>query len=769
MELPDGRTRCDVSSNDLPANYDVRPIFLVLRPVCIPMQRENRSSHYNGNDWKMMRRITLIFVLLLSLDKGSRGTQAFLSISKSPPPRFYLPSPLNAAPDSTSILPPAISIEGLSCTHDGGGTYQLREVDYVLPRGAKVSLIGRNGSGKSSFLKILAEQTREITNFGDSNYKYTGKVEASRNLRVVHVEQEPPMPSDITVGDALLGISGQSAADGTSKNVFEIVRRYRQAIVTAEEDPAEFTAATAAMESRNGWEVLTRAEQVATKLRVFHLQDQPLSQLSGGERKRVALAAALVEDPDVLLLDEPTNFLSLAGVQWLADLLTSDPKLTLLMVTHDRAFLEEVSNRILELDRGKLYEHEGSYQSFLQAKEERLSAEDAAVQAARAKYRVELDWMRRQPQARQTKSKSRIDAFYKLQQATKPRALDPNLMLDSGNENRLGSKIISMRNVCLRYGDRVILDDFSYDFCAGDRICLAGANGIGKTTFTKIITGEQPADSGMIEIGETVVLGIYDQLGLKFDPVAEQQTLLEFVVDQVQATNDDAGVPEARKLLDRFEFPKNRWNERITVLSGGERRRLQILSVLSKKPNVLLLDEPSVDCDFDTLSALESYLSEFKGVLIVVSHDRAFADKVTDHLFVFEGNGVIKDFQGTLSEYASCLVDLENDKTQAKIDVDSSSEDEKKTNYKDDKAERNRVRNFVRQAKKDMSNLEKALEKLKVMAKELEKKMDDSAGEGWTVLADLTDRLNRINDEIEEKEIRWLELAEELEGVEIEV
>jgi ATP-binding cassette subfamily F protein uup len=717
-----------------------------------------------------IQRTNYFFLLLLTLNQERRAAHAFLSISNSPSALSYRQVPLFAGSESSSLLPPAISIEGLSCTHDGGGTYQLKDVDYVLARGAKVSLIGRNGSGKSSFLKILAEQTREITNFGDSNYQYTGKVEAARNLRVAHVEQEPPMPSDITVGDALLGISGKTT-DGSSNNIFEIVRRYRQAIAKAEEDPDAFTAATAAMEARNGWEVLTRAEQVATKLRVFHLQDQPLSLLSGGERKRVALAAALVEDPDVLLLDEPTNFLSLAGVQWLADLLTNDPKLTLLMVTHDRAFLEEVSNRILELDRGKLYEHEGSYQSFLQAKDERLTVEDAAVQAAKSKFRIELDWMRRQPQARQAKSKARIEAFYKLEKATKPRELDPNLMLDSGVQNRLGSKIISMRNVSLQFGNRVILDDFSYDFCAGDRICLAGANGIGKTTFTKIITGEQPADSGFIEIGETVVLGVYDQLGLKFDPVAEQQTLLEFVVEQVQATADDAGFPEARKLLNRFEFPTNRWIERISVLSGGERRRLQILSVLSKKPNVLLLDEPSVDCDFDTLGALESYLSEFKGVLIVVSHDRAFADKVTDHLFIFEGNGVIKDFQGSLSEYASCLVDLENDKIQAKIDGvgTRSSDDEKQANYKDDKAERNRVRNFVRQAKKDINNLERSLESLKANAEELQKKIDGSSEEGWSVLADLADQLKNTNDEIEEKEMRWLELAEELEGVEVQI
>ncbi len=674
--------------------------------------------------------------------------------------------PLSAVTDSTStLLPPAISVENLSCTHNGGETWQLQDVNYVLPRGAKIALIGRNGSGKSSLLKILAETCRDDTYFPDTNYKYTGQVQKSRGVKVAHVEQEPPMPLDVTVGDAILGIQSASSTVGSSQNVYEVVRRYRLAVPLAETNPEEFTAATAAMEARNGWAVLTKADEVATKLRIFHLLDQPLSLLSGGERKRVALCAALVEEPDVLLLDEPTNFLSLAGVQWLSDLLTNDPKLTLLMVTHDRAFLEDVCDRILELDQGKLYEHQGSYESYLLAKEERLANEDAAVASAKSKYRVELEWMRRQPQARQSKSKARIDAFYKLEKATKPRPLDPNLTLGISGQQRLGTKIISMRNVSLRFGDRIMLDDFSYDLCAGDRICLAGANGIGKTTFTKLITGEQPPDTGEIEIGDTVVLGVYDQLGLKFDEAAEQQTVLEFVVEQVQLQEGEGTADEARNLLRQFEFPRSRWNERISVLSGGERRRLQFLSVLSQKPNVLLLDEPSVDCDLDTLSAIEAFLKDFKGVLIVVSHDRAFADKVTDHLFVFEGNGIVKDFQGSLSEYASCLVDLENDKIQFKVD----SIDEKKTVYKEDKAKRNEIRNFVRQARKDMSNLERALEKLKVKAEELQKKIDSSGEEGWSILADLTDQLNKVDEEIEEKEMRWLELAEEVEDVEIDV
>lgn len=465
------------------------------------------------------------------------------------PPRFRralapLPSPTalasTAAGDSTQAglssggpsappSPPVLSVEGLSCTHDGGGTWQLRDVSYNLQRGARVALIGRNGTGKSTLLKILheayldsfpsptsaASSSTAFSQRREVGYRYTGTVRCPKNVRVSMVDQEPPMPSDVTVGDAILGITTAEAAPMSTlpvpppqsvrnRNLLDVVRAYRIASQRAEADPDRFAAASADMDAAaGGWDVLTRAEEIATKLRVRHLQDQPLSSLSGGERKRVALCAALVEEPDVLLLDEPTNFLSLAGVDWLAELLTgggggsNNRRLTILMVTHDRAFLEEVCDRILELDRGALYEHYGSYSSYLEAKEARLVLEDAAVQAARSKYRVELDWMRRQPQARQSKSKARIDAFYKLETSTKPRPRDPSLNLvetSAGDERRIGGKIVSMRNVCLTFGDgggwaggggsgsgagnpRVMLDDFSYDFCRGDRICLAGANG----------------------------------------------------------------------------------------------------------------------------------------------------------------------------------------------------------------------------------------------------------------------------------------------------
>lgn len=296
-----------------------------------------------------------------------------------------------------------------------------------------------------------------------------------RNLRIAYVEQEPSAPDGLSVMDAILGIKDCDQVHGNSNTVYSAARRYRMAASRAEEDPDEFAKASANMEQWTGaWDVLTRADEIATKLRISHLKEQPLSNLSGGEQKRVALASALVQEPHILLLDEPTNALSLAGVHWVADLLNQNPNLTLLMVTHDRAFLDEVCNGILEIDNGKVYSYEGSYSTFLEEKDARLQREAAAQQAAKNRYKIELEWMRRQPQARETKQKARIDAFYKLEKATKPRPVDPSLTM-SAETRRLGGKILSMRNVNLSFEDRVMLKDFSYDFIAGDRICLAGA------------------------------------------------------------------------------------------------------------------------------------------------------------------------------------------------------------------------------------------------------------------------------------------------------
>lgn len=522
---------------------------------------------------------------------------------------FYVHNPtINPKPSSTEIfssvqtsqlLPPAITIDSVTCSHDGGSTYQLQDVNFVLKRGGRFGLVGRNGCGKSTLLKIIAESTTEVDSGRggkrlnqDEGVVYSGNVEKNRGIKVAYVEQEPPTPSDVTVADALLGIVATGDAQSTgSKNVYEAVRNYRLAAMNAEQDPDMFAKCMTDMDALDGWSVLTKADEVATRLRVKHLELSPLSTLSGGERKRVALASALVQEPDVLLLDEPTNHLDLSAIRWISELLKEKNKITLLTVTHDRAFLEDVCDTILELDRGSLYSYQGNYAHFLEKKTERLANEDAAIQAAKSKYRVELDWMRRQPQARETKQKARIDAFYKLEKSTKPRVVDSNLELggDDGTQRRLGNNILKLKNASLKFGDRIILDDFSYNFNNGDKIAVVGANGVGKSTFIKILTEQQSLDTGSLELGETVVFGIYDQKGIEIEG---EKTVLEFMKERVEARDGSsmAEAPqEAMKLLKQFQFSRQRWNERVSMLSGGERRRLQLMSVLTKRPNFLVV------------------------------------------------------------------------------------------------------------------------------------------------------------------------------------
>ncbi|KAL7504837.1 hypothetical protein ACHAXN_002377 [Cyclotella atomus] len=694
-----------------------------------------------------------------------------------PPPRrltsILLSSTINK--EETVILatgPPAITVRSLTCSFDGGSTYQLNSASYVLPRGARVGLVGRNGCGKSTFLRILSESCVGISENSKNareTIKYQGEVECPRDVKVSFVEQEPPSPSDVTVSDALLGVTStqSSSSGGTTTtsgimSVYETVRQYRLASLNAANDPEGFANIAAKMDSTNGWDVLTKADEIATKLRVKRLEDQMLSSLSGGERKRVALAAALVQEPDVLILDEPTNHLDLAAIRWLSDLIKEKRKMTLLTVTHDRAFLEETCNSILELDRGTFYTHEGTYSTFLQNKAERLANEDQAFREAKKKYKNELEWMSRQPQARETKQKARMDAFYKLEKSTKPRVKDPTLELNDG-QRRLGGNILKLRNVSLSFGQNKMLHDFSYDFNKGDRIGIVGRNGVGKSTFVKILTGAQQPDSATIEAGDTVTFGVYDQMGIPF--LDEEQTVLDFVKQRVESGSGGsmAEAPqEAMMLLKEFQFERNRWNERVSMLSGGERRRLQLLSVLTKRPNFLILDEPTNDIDLDTLRALESYLEEYKGVLVIVSHDRSFTDQVTNHLFVFEGNGVVKDYLGTLTDYAECLIEQENESETPAAVVDS---DAKKASYKEDKAQRLEERNRLKKLKRDLSKIETMIEKLKAEASEYQTKIDNSSDEGWTVLAELTEKMDKVNEQVEEKEMEWLEIAEELEGL----
>jgi len=400
----------------------------------------------------------------------------------------------------------------------------------------------------------------------DDGLKYTGKIEQSRDCRISYVEQEPPILSDVTVEDSLLGLTSSTLDSGRSK-MLNIVQRYRLAVKNADKNPDLYAKASIDMDSIGAWGILTRADDIATRLRVKHLENLTLDKLSGGERKRVALAAALVQDPDVLLLDEPTNHLDLGAIRWLSDYVKEQKKLTMLVVTHDRMFLEEVCENIVELDRGSIYVYPGSYEVYLDAKAARLALEDASVQNAKTKYRRELDWMRRQPKAREAKQKARIQAFYKLETSTKPRSREATLDLSNDGQQRLGNNILRMKNVSLKFGDRVILDDFSYDFNKGDRIGLVGKNGVGKSSFVRVLTGEQSIEQGTIEVGETVVFGSYNQMGIQWDD--DEMRVFDFVKQKVESRNGSTlaeSPQEAMKLLNQFQFERPRWNERYVLM-----------------------------------------------------------------------------------------------------------------------------------------------------------------------------------------------------------
>ena len=449
-------------------------------------------------------------------------------------------------------------------------------------------------------MKIIAESCGVLLS-GEDDLRYSGTIEKqSSSCRVAYVEQDPPMPSDITVYDSLLGITSLTATTNTDmststtneQDVYSVVREYRLAMLLHETNDdidhnTQIAKASDKMEEYNGWAVLTRLEEVASKLRLSDLKDKTLHTLSGGERKRVALAAALLQQPDLLLLDEPTNHLDLAGIQFLTNVIqeTNNQKMTVLTITHDRAFLQQVcTHGIVELDQGKLFEYTGSYETYLEQKQQRLIQQEANYQANKNKLRQELEWMRRQPQARETKQKFRIQAYEKLKAATAPKQqVDSPLALDKG-DRRLGKSVLKCENVSLTFDQsKIMLQNFSYNFNRGDRIGIVGPNGVGKSTFLKVLLGLQPINTGTITVGETVVFGMYNQLGLTIDD--DNMKVLQFVQENVEARDGSslAEAPqEARNLLTQFQFPRSRWNERIVKLSGGEQRRLQLLSVLTK-------------------------------------------------------------------------------------------------------------------------------------------------------------------------------------------
>jgi ATP-binding cassette subfamily F protein uup len=624
-----------------------------------------------------------------------------------------------------------LSVEQLSKTY--GEKVLFRELNFGIQKGEKVALVARNGTGKSTLLRILAGK-----DIADS-----GTVSSRKDCRIIYLEQEPPFDPEKTVSQILFS---------SDLPVMTLIREYEELLELQSANPADtdsrrLEAVMARMDAAQAWDYEARVRQVLSRLDIHDLS-RPLRELSGGQRKRIALAAVLLEQADLLILDEPTNHLDVEMVEWLEEFL-SRSSLSLLLVTHDRYFLDRVCSKIYELDRGKLYGYEGDYSWFLEKKAEREEQESRSVDKARNLYRTELEWARRMPKARGTKSKSRMDAFHELKTKVSYRKQDDPLELDI-KMNRIGGKIIELKKVYKSFGEKKILKGFDYTFRTGERIGIVGRNGCGKSTFLNMLTGRDEPDSGKINVGETVVFGYYSQQGLE---VKTDKRVIEVIKDHAEVIRlSDGSKVSASQFLQLFQFPPEMQQAYVSKLSGGEKRRLHLLTVLLRNPNFLILDEPTNDLDLLTLATLEEFLLHFAGVLVLVSHDRYFMDKLVDHLFVFEGEGAIRDFNGTYSEYRD---DLEERNTQRK-----KEEADRKPEVAQERSKAVTVKKRMSfKEKHEFEQLEKEIAELESEKERLTGLLNQGAPD-HTRLLEWSTRLETVLSQIDEKSLRWLELSE---------
>ena len=613
-----------------------------------------------------------------------------------------------------------LQIEGL--TKSFGDRVLLDNITFGLYEGDKVGLIAKNGTGKTTLLRIIA---------GLESYD-EGKVVFRNDLRVAYLPQLPELDPSLSVIEACLSLSDESTS---------AIRSYEKAIELG--DAEEISSAIHKMDAVGAWDYEERIKQILSQLKITQL-NQPVNELSGGQIKRVALAKVIINEPELLILDEPTNHLDVEMIEWLEDYLKRS-RISLLMVTHDRYFLDKVCTKIVEIDMRQIYTYEGNYDYYLSKREERISAQDAELAKVKNLLRTELDWMRRQPQARGSKAKYRIDAFYELDKKSKFRRDDSTVELNV-KSSYIGSKIFEANDVCKKFDDLVILKDFNYIFARYEKLGIVGNNGVGKSTFIKLLLGLEKPDSGYFDIGETVKFGYYSQDGIQFN---EEEKVIDAVKKIAEViVFDEKTKYTASQFLQLFLFTPETQQKYIYKLSGGEKRRLYLATVLMKRPNFLILDEPTNDLDIVTLGILEDYLQKFKGCVIVVSHDRFFMDRTVDHLFVFEGNGVIKDFPGNYSDYR-----------------------EWKNLQKEEKAVKKEERPKERENKRDYSakmsfKERKEFEALTVDIEKLEEEkrsIEEALSAGTLGVEELTQKSQRISEiiaELEDKEMRWLELSE---------
>ncbi len=623
-----------------------------------------------------------------------------------------------------------LAVENISKSY--GELVLFEGISFGINKDQKIALIAKNGSGKTSILNILA----------GNDVPDTGQVSFRKGIRVSYLAQEPELNPELTIEESIFA---------SDNEVLTVIHNYEMALANPE-DEDRYQKAFEAMEHFNAWDFETQYKQILFKLKLEDLNVK-ISQLSGGQKKRLALANVLINRPDFLILDEPTNHLDLEMIEWLEQYFAKE-NLTLLMVTHDRYFLERVCNEIIELDNGILYPYKGNYSYYLEKKEARIEQEAVEQHKSKILFKKELDWMRRQPKARTTKSKSRIDDFHAIKEKAGQRRKEHEVQLEI-NMERVGSKILELHKISKTFPGKAILNKFEYVFTKGERIGIIGKNGTGKSTFLNIITGTDQPDSGKVVVGDTIKFGYYNQEGIA---IKEGQK----VIDVIREFGDFIPLMKgkqisAQQLLERFLFDRKKQYDFVEKLSGGERKRLYLCTVLIQNPNFLILDEPTNDLDIVTLNVLESFLLDFPGCLLVVSHDRYFMDKIVDHLFVFRGDGVIEDFPGNYSDFRAY-----EDSTVLENRAEKEKNAETKNLKNSWKIEEKAAKlSFLEQ--KEHKTLENDIKKLEAKKAAIQLKFTDMSLKGDEI-NQLSIELKEISDLIEVKTERWFELSSMIES-----
>jgi len=615
-------------------------------------------------------------------------------------------------------------------TKSFGALVLFENISFGIAQGQKIGLIARNGSGKTTLLNIIA---------GKEDYD-SGSIVFRNDLRVGYLEQTPHFSKGLTVLQACFNSPNETV---------KVIAEYEKAMIDGDHEALE--PILLRMDALKAWNYEQRAKQILGQLKI-HDYNQKVETLSGGQLKRVALANVLILEPELVIMDEPTNHLDLEMVEWLEGYL-GRANVSLLMVTHDRYFLDRVCSEIIEIDNKQIYQYKGNYSYYLEKRGERIEAKNAEIDHANNLLRKELDWMRRQPQARGTKAKYRIDAYYELEKKARQQHEQGSINLDV-KASYIGSKIFEAKHVSKSFGNIRITNDFNYIFARYEKMGIVGSNGTGKSTFVKMLIGEEKPDDGLFDVGETVRFGYYSQEGMQFD---EQMK----VIDVVQCIAEYVEFVDGRRLsvsqfLNYFLFTPDKQHNFVYKLSGGEKRRLYLCSVLMKNPNFLVLDEPTNDLDIVTLNVLEEYLQNFKGCVIVVSHDRYFMDKVIDHMLVFGGNGDINDFPGNYTQYREWKEEKEQEVRKQQAALQQSQTSKEKGNNRLER-EQKKKRSFKEQ--KEFESLEKEINELEIEKKELEVALSSGLLSGDDLMSK-SERIGKVMEAIDEKTMRWLELSE---------